>query len=83
MLARTVSRSLDQIADGKLVAARAQRRPNGADQREGAEGARDERDVRGRAEQIQNAMMRIIRLTPARQNEQRQIGPRRLRAQAS
>ena len=72
---------LDQIAHGKLVAARAQRRLDRADQGEAAQGARNERQIRIRAQQIEDAMVRIVRLASARQNEQRQIGPRRLRAQ--
>ena len=72
----------DQIAHSKLMAAGAQCCLNCADQRKAAQGAPEECDIRVRAEQIPNATVCIVRLAPVRQNKQRQVGPRRLRAQA-
>ena len=61
---------LDQVAHGKLMAARAQRHLDRADQGKAAEGARDESHIRIRTKQIEDAIVRLFRLASAGQHEQ-------------
>ncbi len=72
---------LERVARRVLPCARAQRRAQGADHRQHVQGPFERRDVAEAAEPLEGLLVLARRRGPLREDQEGEVGPRRLRAQ--